>query len=420
MSYTTIVGHKRPNLGSVMNGTMDYAESSMGFRPVVGNEGGCMVVKQQFQKKKSTGKAKTKLERMKIAYSMCQNSITARFQGLTLFNTAAATYPLNANYTSATDILTMPMYCFNLTAMPVNGITSGDITQAVTRVVTLPAYRLQKTATTTTLPIYNWTQVSQGHGTSAGNLNTVTGWEIEWDTINGNPPVQVNRYCVDWMKSKFVFKGASKRPIKMHMAFCKFEHPGAGPVRNFFNGAGVVAQESVDQDQFTDGTLYWDHFWSTRVSNPIRTSRKPDNYKLRQPCRMWGHESFVLGEDVSINNDPLPLQATYSRFHRFDKPMKCVNTSIPVTQSKNVVGQNLAAGGAAFGYVSAEKLAGSATGGTGVTQSAYPAYTADTWLLVWADVYDQSTNGAYADGSLQTDVSPSFDINLVCKYSYND
>lgn len=403
-----------------MNGTMDYAESAMGFRPVTGNDGGCMVVKQQFQKKSTTGKKKTMAQMMRLHYLMSQNSLVARWQALTLFNSNPAAYTLKQDFvTGPPASVTMPMYCFNLTSMPINGVNeTGQLSAVGTRIVTFPAYTLKKNLSPSVS--YQWTPIVQIHAGTTGSGTNVTGWEIEWDTINGTPATTVNQYTADWAKAKFVFKGAAKRPVKIHTALCKFQHSGCGPFRQFYDGTATTIYDNASTEQVEDGAIYWDHFWATRVSNPIRHSRKPDNYNLRQPCKMWNHESFVLGEDVSINNDPLPLQATYSRFIRLDKPMKCVEPSIPYVQSANVVGQNLAAGGSAFGYVGAQKTVGTPLNGLAYTQGPFPQYTADTYLIVWADVYDQSTGGTYADGSLVTDVCPSFDINLEAKFSYND
>lgn len=419
MSYTTFVGHKRPNLGSVINGTMDYAESSMGFRPVTGNDGGCMVVKQQFQKKSTSGRRRTLAEKMRLHYMMSQNSLISRWQALTLYNSNPAALTLKQDFvTGPPASVTLPMFCFNLTSMPINGVNeTGLLSAAGVRIETFPAYTLKKTLSPST--VYQWTPISQVHGSQSGAAAS-TAWDIEWDTINGTPPTTVNQYTVDWAKAKFVFKGAAKRPVKLHTALCSFKHPGVGPLRQYYDGTSINLYDNTSTDQVEDGALYWDNFWAARVSNPIRTSRRPDNYNLSKPCRMWNHESFVLGEDVSINNDPLPLQATYSRFIRMDKPMRTVQPLVAYSQSNNVIAQNVAAGGSAFGYVGAQKTAGNALSGVAFTQGPYPQYNKDVYLVVWADVYDQSTGGTYADGSLVTDVCPSFDINLEAKYSYND
>lgn len=390
--------------------------ASVAFQPVCGNAGHATVIKQQFRKKsyKGSGKKKTKVERLLLHHAASQNALTSRWQALSLYNAPTGALPLTNKYTSAATTVDLPMYCWNLTAMPFNAVneTNGIAVNNV-KIVTFPAYRLQKNTTTDR---YQWNTITQINGGFQGS-GTSTGWELEWDSINAAPIVEVNKYCVDWAKPKFVFKGANKRPVKIHIALARFEHCGAGPNRAYYDGSTVQTFDISSTDELTDGALFWDQFWSTRISNPIRTTIKPPQYNLRKPVHIYAHESFVLGEDVSINNDPVPLQATMDKFIRMDRFMKTVNPYRQSAFGAYMAGDNTT--GAAFGYPSVAKVPGGVPTFS-ATQAAVPQYNRDVFLIVWADVYDQAKDGNYPVSGTDADFAPSFDINLRCKFSYND
>lgn len=395
-------------------------------RPVAGNAGNATVVGQQFRKRstKGSGAKKTKLQKIIAQHAAVTNALTGRWQALTLYNSKPSALYLSSEYSwnlAGEQFNTLPMYCFNLTGMPLNRVNvAGANNQIGLSSVSFPAYRLYKYRALT--QEYTWKYVDQVRGDYSGSSNS-TGWNVEWDELAGAPPVNVQKYFVDWAKPKMVFQGADLRPVKIHIALASFAHAGAGPRRQYYDGTNVQTQDNQpDEDEIEDGLMFWDHFWSTRLNNPIHTTLKPRNYNQGPPVKIWAHESFVLGQDLSTNKDPLPLQCTVDKFIRLDKQMSIVNADRWQLFSDYIVGNQPANG---FGYTSVQNNQG------GVAQIAqanqfFSDYQKERYLLIWADVYDQFQNpvegpGAYLDGvGTKWSYAPSFDINLRAKFTYND
>lgn len=402
------------------NATSMGMEEVMGeVCPIGGTSGTATNVNQVFTKKfrKHGHHKKSQLAKMLQLFKATQNYIIGRWQALTTFNTASAALLLSNDYETngggaGKPQLNFPMYCWNLSAIPLNRINAAG---AVT-ISTQPCYRLVKNFAPT--ESYAWNQIAQVAGGESGTSANYN-WAVEYDAIDAAPVLEVTRYSFDWAQAKFVFKGAGKRPVKIHMAMCRFENNAAGPSRNYVkSGVQNTWDPAPSADQVNDANSYWDTFWANKIGNPIRSFKLPDQYRLRKPTHMWGYESFVLGEDVSINNDPLPLQMVASKFMRFDKLMRSVDTNI--LQVKRNAGVGDTTGGAIGAFPGYDAVPADPTQGIATLTTPYGPYEKDIYLIVWADVYDQIKDGAGPGGTTATDICPSLDIVLRCKYSYND
>lgn len=422
-----------------MEGILDYAEAAMSgakrsrhgnntglgaatsvFYPVCGSAGAVGVIAQEFESKGKwkVGRKQTELQRMMHHWRSSQNSLVLRWQALTLFNSAKAALQLSNQVNGAATINFLPMYAFNLSALGFNRVLPLAGTGALANAVGFPMYRLQKNTTgTASTENYTWVAVPTLHGDPTGSGNPV-GWSVEWDKINGSSPVNVNTYTWDWADVKLNFSGAPNRPVKIHTGLVHFP---CGPTRQYYDGA----TQTVDIDDTTDKvdqTVFWDHFWARKVSNPIRSSRPPSNYLTGPPMRMFKHESFMLGEQGGLNNDPHSIQATMSRYVEGCKNYRIDNPNVSELQTKNIVEDQVGFPQSAFGYVGLD--GGSRT--INSSQGFYGPREKDTWLVIYADVYDQFKNavgdasGQYPDGTTNiATYSPSFDVNIRCKYSYN-
>lgn len=406
---------KRHRAASAANYTMGESFVS----PLMGTCGTAQTVGQVFTKrfKATGGHKKTTLKKMIQLFSASQNYLIGRWQALTPFNVASAALLLSNDYETngggtGKAQLNLPMYCWNLSALPLNRINA---TGAVT-IANQPCYRLQKNFSPT--EFYQWNQIGQVNGGESGNSANYN-WAVEYDAVDASPAVEVQRYSFDWAKAKFVFKGAGKRPVKMHMALMSFKHNGAGPNRSYLkSGTQTTWDGTAGAEQINDGNIFWDTFWSNKIGNPIRSYKRPDQYREGRPCHIWNHESFVLGEDVNINTDPLPLQVIASRFMRFDKLMRAqdVNT----LQAKRNAGVGDTTGGAIGAFPGYDAIPADPTQGIGLFTTPYGEYDKDIYLVVWAEVYDQIKDGVPPNGTVVADICPTFDIMLRCKYSYND
>lgn len=407
-----------------MNATNGFQAASSAFQAVAGSKGIVGVLGQQFESKGAWGKKKRTLEKMIAHWKASQNSYVARWQALTLFNDPVSALRLtqeirpldaeNNNYT-----MKMPMYCFNLSSLPFNRMSVENSTPVTS--VSFPVYRLQKNHQAASgFDTYSWEVVSGVNNDKSGVGNS-TGWNVEWDTLNGSAPIQTNKYCWDWADIKTAFTGC-KRPTKMHVGLCKFLH--TGPLRKYYTGTDVIEFDSdTNAQESQDEVVAWDHFWSRKVSNPIRTSRKPTNFNEGTPFKIFKHESFVLGQDTSINQDPKPLQAVFNKFYSTGYLYNCDAPSFSFLQGNNIIGDN--DGGAAFGFVGVNANPNAINS----QPSLFPPRDKDQWLMIWADTYDQwkydaptGSAGTWSSTN-STDYNEyaiSFDINLRCKYSYND
>ena len=418
--YEPVIGNVYGMKRSRADNATSYAATA---RPAVnldrGTCGSATVVGQVYRKRSKTyGRKKAPMQKMLQLARASQNYFISRWQALTTFNSPTGAQILTNEYLTASAANFVPLVAFNISACALNYINdTTTLTATPIKVALNPAYRLYHEAGQ-----WQWAQLPQVNGGELGG-NANYNWNLEYDHVNSNVVTEINTYSHDWTEAKFVFKGANQRPIKIHTALARFEHTGAGPMRMYYNSK-TATQETTDSppeaNEIRDGCIFWDHFWATKLANPIRTMKQPMNYNLMKPAHMWNHESFVLGEDVSINNDTLPLQLIDKKFMRFDKIMTCENPNIMQQQMENGITDTTRGSGigAYPGYD--QNPATGPTAGVITSQQAYPQYNKDTYLVVWADVFDQAKDGVYPGGGTNADYSPSFDINLRCRYSYND
>ena len=380
------------------------------------------------QSKKQNKRRKTALQKMLMMNAINQNYFITRWQALTDFDAERNALPLRnglSNVSVTDQRKNMPMYCFNLTNLPFNSF-NNQLADGFTRIGNVPAYRLRKRIDPAlNTEVYDWVNVPQVNGApNGGTLLTPNLSVIEWDNLGGAARIQTQKWFAEWHDMKFVFKGAKTRPIKFHMAMCTFDHCGVGPNRRFTTDGSTISTFDIQTaEENQDGCLFWDHFWATRLTNPIRTTIDPKKvgaFKKSNPCRMWAHETFTINNDLTTNKDTNGIQMCYNKRIVMDKAMSASNTERFYKQNKAVIGT-----ADTFGFTAGEvipnlgqipSIANNAT--------IMPQYTNEQWLLIWADVYSEDNPAVSGDSgyfaTFNTDLTPSFDIRVRAKFNYAD
>ena len=397
-------------------------------RAVKGTDGAIGPITQQYYKKsyKGSKRKKTKLQKMMRIDQAMENYFVSRWQGLTLYSALENAYKLNNSFTTVSTATTetkdfsMPMFCYNLTALPINRVNStiSGTSAPGNPIATFPFYRLLKKqikdiSSGAVSVQYVWVEQRQINGGPQGT-GISNAANIEWDNLNGSPPINTQVWWVEWCKIKMILKGATTRSCKLHCALASFKHTGVGPVRKYFDTAVKSWDEDPLIDEKSDGCAFWDNFWATRLSNPIRTTLNPGKKRAyntdSKPVSIWAHESIMITNDVTINNDTRGIQQIFDKFIRLDKLMKQTNPERWGLYSQYIIGDNNT--GSAYGFPAIQST--QTVPALDNAGAPYGPYDNDVFLIVWGDVYDQTTDGYKAT------LHPSFDLNIRCKYVYND
>lgn len=392
-----------------------------------------LVVMGQEKRRKSTSllnRKLTPLQKLLMLQKANQNVLTVRYQMMSAYNATAGAKDLGLyGFTAGTAGFTakaLPMYCWNLTSIPFTRALGNWKS-------TIPCYRLLRYDTAGTRTVagvttytvaaneYHWEAQPQINGDEKGTQGYYN-WNIEFDQLATSPAIQTQRWFVEWAKPKISFTGAKNRPCRIHLALAKFMHQGVGPRRmeasaSAKNVAATLQFYDTQRtgDEKVDGQMYWDHFWAAKTTHPIKTSMDPEKTGAfrsdNHPVSIFKHESFLIGQDTTFNNDIIPLQYTIDKFIQMQKFMKTTAVETHINNSEQIK-----PGG--FGYASnqTDQAAGVNATVPGVEESstAYVAYDSEIYFLIWSDIYDEGTNAADAN------LHPSFDLNLRARYSYGD
>jgi len=343
-----------------------------------------------------------------------QQYCISRFQSLPdggVFDdiTKGATKKLGYFHQTTQNRVYLPVYCFNMTALPVNANNFAGVVDLATN---YPFYRLYKDMATN---VYRWA-VQQGFGNEpAGNVED-SRWAPE-DT-SCTKAAQIDDYTIEWLNIRLLFKGATSRPNDIEISEVSF--PGkAGPVRNYVQiGAVRVEDELPTGDEENECTVFWDHYLAPRTTHPLRTSYLPPNaidkqlikYSTKKISIMPVTESMEVNTDFagsSTSMGVLPLMHCENIFKRMNKIIKVRSDNPNASNSGAIINS---------------------------TTSNFPAYNSNTstsqcalfqprekerWLMITAKTFARAggtTEDTYAD---LWRLFPSFDMVIRQKILWN-
>lgn len=300
----------------------------------------------------------------------------SRYEGLTnLGNANGYGYYWLSNFGIAANKVDLPVYAFNLSDLDQSyNLTTSKV------MMTKPFYRLTgTTGATGGVRNYNWSW-------QAGNYGPVY---INED--RNHITQSSNTWRHDWSDIKLLCYGAKNRPIKYHLYVVTFPN-GAGPLRVGVDDVADVALDPALSSDDADRTdEWWEHFLAPKMYNPLRTSKYVDKKQMN----VLHHESFVIGNDVSINNDTAPVQVVKKLFYRNGNYYR----------TKSTLNHEIGVGSLTTLYQFDNVAMNDACNGVAARE-------ATQWLLIVGEVFD---NIAYGGSNTNT-TQPSFDLCVRSKW----
>lgn len=348
--------------------------------------------------KKSYG-TKKKQTLAKLAKMMEMNTryVTGRWQSIlggANFATGVGAHYMS-NLTSGTTLV-LPMYAFNLST-PCRGTTPNGSTDTFT----CPMYRLQRVAPSVVgTANYQWVTVTGFNNDNLGNSNAQN-WQIEDLSA---PLAQEREFQHVWSDIKAVVYGAKNRQHTIHMDVVSFKNEFMPPLRNYNTGNGTaltVYDATGPAEENCDNDTWWDHFWSDKIGNPIRSSK----YTGQQPEKLhyYHRNKFTINPDMTTDQDTASLRVVKDLFLREEKTydvVSAVGVTSGLAGNVPVIGANQIPN-----FDDTSTAAGNSCG-------LFPRRERDKWLLIWCeDVFDQA-----AAASALT--HPAFDINVRAKWKF--
>lgn len=320
-------------------------------------------------------------------------TLVTRWSAITQFDTGFGTLWLT-NKTYAPPLTYFPVYAFNLS--DIGRSYDENIGGMGVPTVGAVGYRLNVDDPNAVRPTYSWVKISQARG---GLTGTSTSYQADVEETNTSLGRE-NHWQHLWSNCEFVFHGAKNRPTKIHMYVVTFPNK-AGPLRELSNDGGTtwtVVNDTRSVTEIQDAAAWWQHYLARKVDNPIRSIK----YSGAKQMNVLHHESFVIGNDVSINNDTNPLSLVKKFFYRNGRYYRSDIDNL-VHQHPNV-GYDPATGGALLGYDNVP-----------ISYASGPlaADNATQWLMIVAESYDFLKQ---ADSEVNTNHA-SFDIVLRNKYA---
>lgn len=301
----------------------------------------------------------------------------------------------------------LPVYAFNLSALPTNAHNfSGDAGFAKS----VPMYRLLKDTDNK----YRWFSVAGVKNDPAGVSNSKF-WQIE--SSDAGAPQSVNQYNLDWVAIRLMLKGAEDRDSKIDIMEVKFSDMKAGPLREY-NWQKYPLNENAPVDKVEDAeptgddineiTVFWDKYLASRTVHPFRTSYLAP----KQISRMW-----TIIRKKTVTFPPMNAARTvpgatvgYTKceniFQKYDYfiNLRSNNPATETAVSKAIVSNQVPQ---PPGYVAYDRMGADAK----TQNSIYGAYDRDHWLIISAHAFDKS------EASESYTLYPSFDVCIRQKIS---
>lgn len=360
-------------------------------------------------KTKEKGPRKTRLQMILAEHKLHEASITARYQGLSAYTFASGTTPATSTYAlnkkwldgaagteGANNTMLLPVYAFNLSSFPLFLQTS------TTDGRTAPFYRLSKLQKGTavedaTLQNYGW--IPQMGQTKEANATDIY-WQVE--QIKAAPSVLANAntitpnyYNWKWAEIELAFNSIAPVPRKVHIALCKFRNPVHGPVRSYRDGAATRSYDAntLDTKVVSESDLWWDQWLARKTTHPMRSV---------QPMHKTNPIHFLNYECICLENPEGVF--TQRIMHTANKMMMCSNANLAEKIHDPAVNT-----GVSGSYIPPVWNLDN----TALHQGAFPDRHKDTWLMIWADDFEQPR--PVTDASYITPLS--FDLKIRGKYT---
>lgn len=269
--------------------------------------------------------SRRKLQKMMEQYIISSfNSVTLNFESETILSHLLSYIP----GTSAS----LPMYCWDLTTLPVSVNTSSGITP-LGFAASQPMYQLAKNVG----GLYSWSNVAST--SSQGPMpNVVSGYAIDSTKLTwhvdkwSDVPVPNRAYVHAYTEAEFIFQGATARDDYINVMLVEFGDCDVGPQRNWsaYNPTTGVFTNQVSPD--VDDTLhqaqaqnFWDRFWSKKLNNPIYSANIASDQSRHM--KVLFHDRIHIPAETTINVDARGHSVSRKYYFPVHQPVSMVNST---------------------------------------------------------------------------------------------
>lgn len=185
-------------------------------------------------------------------------------------------YPVTNTYRD------LPMYAFNLSAMPWTGATTTNNTG---QWCTIPFYRLSKLGNLAqNSQQYVWLRQQMTVNQASQPDENVNAWSYVWNRksqtglINATP-----LYRHEWTHVKLLLQCGFDCDCTVHTDIVQFKNR-CGPIREIWENNGTATlnktvtlmDDALDSTEYNSNDVFWENFWAHRVVHPLAEFVNPD------------------------------------------------------------------------------------------------------------------------------------------------
>lgn len=401
---------------SIAGSTMDYDQVSSALtRNNLGGPQGnayCQEINIKVDNKKAMT-TKRLLKKIKLA----QINTIARWQSLTDNCGRAFRLAHMLSYYTKDNVQTLPVYAFNISTVP---SATHNVSGAVCSCMSIPFYRLTKTATNT----YRWIPIPGISNDNAGTSDNNVLWNTESRT-GGTAYPGLPEYTLDWVNMRIMFQGASHADSHIDIYECKFNDPKFAPLRQYLNLTQAEIQtedEAPTGDDENQLTLWWDHYLAARTCHPFRNDSYEKGATPKSPWSIIRHKTIKFGArpDSDTITDYAVIDGEQRAFTEAAMYKKCINifnrydadivlrSANPFTTGTNT---NLIVGDTEPQVPGFPEISGS------TMHTMYSTAEKDHWIIISAKTYDKVVQLGTEDSSYN--IFPSFDMMVRQKTVYD-
>lgn len=338
-----------------------------------------------------------------------------RWQGISKFEqNAMRTYPL-LNTTYGTTQIQLPVYAFNLSALPLRG--AGPSGASVT-LRSIPMYRLVKDCYATgaiTASNQNYSWVKQVKQFGSNEATTQLFEENEWmDQEKNESNAFCDTYMHNWSDIKLMLQARRKFQTRIHIYIVSFLNE-CGPRRKFWEINGVNFTERTEDTTVVDTDIqcsndhFWDRFLQRKVVHPLACAMQPD--KRERHLAIHHHEICELpcensdANDSKVANQMRKISYKNNDTYKVTCAIEEETTGFKMVYDNNPVPANGLENPPGWPYKSGIRS-------EDTKKSPYVTKaSADKWLLIVGETYVR-------DADINTDNYNSFDLVVRSKFTY--
>jgi len=269
------------------------------------------------------------------------NSVTLNFESETILSHVFS-------YTPSSGGFTLPLFCWDLTTLPVSVNTSSAITP-VGYAASQPMYQLIKNSgglyawgniasTSAQAPMPTTTSVT-GYGIDSSKLT----WHVDkWSDV----PAPNRAYLHAYTEAEFIFQGATARDDHINVMLVEFGDCDVGPLRNWsaYNpSTGVFTNQTspdvADTLHQAQAQNFWDRFWSKKLNNPIYSANIASDQSRHM--KVLFHDRIHIPAETTVNVDARGHSVSRKYYFPVHQPVSMVNsTYVSAYDEANKVGVN--------------------------------------------------------------------------------